>query len=149
MADRSANLIGTFQRVTLGSSSKILGAGKYEISGITRRTIDASEFGVDIDIFEFGAADAGTITLSDANFDPTDPCQNYLHSCASNAFKLSQNSLSGIRFWLNNTSYMTIGTSGFILMTSAGKVIADRNGFAKTEFTGKVSGAFMIITASS
>jgi len=149
MADRSANLIGTFQRVTLGSSSKILGAGKYEISGITRRTVDASEFGVDIDIFEFGAADAGTITLSDVNFDPTDPCQNYLLSCCSNAFKLSQNSLSGIRFWLNNTSYMTIGTSGYILMTTAGKVTADRNGFAKTEFSGKVSGAYMIITATS
>jgi len=149
MADRATTLSGSFQRVTLGSSSKILGAGKYEVTGMTRKTVDASEFGVDIDIFEFGSADAGTISLSDVAYDPADPCQNYLHSCVSNGFKLSQNSLSGIRFWLNNTSYLTIGTSGNILMTNAGKVTADRNGMARTDFSGKVSGAFMIITATS
>jgi hypothetical protein len=32
-------------------------------------------------------------------------------------------------------------------MTNAGKVLSDRNGMAKTDFSGKVSGAFMYLDA--
>jgi hypothetical protein len=148
MADRATVLSGSFQRVTLGPTSKILGAGKYEVSGMTRKTVDCSEFGVDVDIFEFASADGGTITLSDVSYDPADPMQNFLRSCVQNQIKLINNSTtSGIRFWVNSTSYLTIGTSGNILMTNAGKVSADRNGLAKTDFSGKVSGAFMYLDA--
>jgi len=144
MADRATTLSGSFQKVTLGATSKILGAGKYSISGMTRKTMDVSEFGVDIDIFDFASANGGTISLSDVAFDPTDPQQNTLRSCAENGTKLINSTTSGIRFWLNSTSYMTVGTSGTILITSAGKVDADRSGVAKTSFEGQVSGAFMI-----
>jgi hypothetical protein len=148
MADRATTLSGSFQKVTLGPTSKILGAGTYEISGITRKTVDCSEFGVDIDIFEFGSADGGTITLSNVSYDPTDPMQNALRAAVEAGTKLIYNSTtSGIRFWINSTSYLTIGTSGTILMTNAGKVSADRNGMAKTDFSGKVSGAFMYLDA--
>lgn len=143
--DRAITLSGSFQKVTLGATSKILGAGNYEISGITRKTTDASEFGVDIDIFEFGSADGGTITLSDVSYDPTDPEQNTLRSCVENGTKLINSVTSGLRLWVNSTSYLTVGTSGSILMTNAGKVSADRNGMAKTDFSGKVSGAFMYL----
>lgn len=143
--DRATTLSGSFQKVTLGATSKILGAGKYSISGATRKTVDVSEFGVDIDIFEFGSADGGTISLSDVAYDPTDPEQNTLRSCVENGTKLIYSITSGIRFWVNSTSYLTIGTSGNILMTAAGSVEADRNGAAKTSFEGKVSGAFMWI----
>lgn len=145
MADRATTLSGSFQKVTLGATSKILGAGKYSISGMTRKTVDASEFGVDIDIFEFGSADGGTISLSDVAYDPTCPEQKTLQNCVANGTKLINSVTSGIRFWINSTSYLTIGTSGNILMTSAGKVEADRNGMAKTSFEGKVSGAFMYL----
>jgi len=145
MADRAATLSGSFQKVTLGATSKILGAGKYSISGETRKTVDVSEFGVDIDIFEFGSADGGTITLSDVSYDPTDPQQTTLQNCVKNGTKLINSTTSGIRFWINSTSYLTVGTSGTILMTSSGRVEADRNGAAKTGFEGKVSGAFMIL----
>lgn len=145
MADRATTLSGSFQKVTLGATSKILGAGKYSISGMTRKTVDASEFGVDIDIFEFGSADGGTISLSDVAYDPTCPEQTTLQNCVANGTKLINSVTSGIRFWINSTSYLTIGTSGNILMTSAGKVEADRNGMAKTSFEGKVSGAFMYL----
>ena len=146
MADRATTLTGSFQKVTLGPTSKILGAGKYEISGMTRKTVDCSEFGVDVDIFEFGSADGGTITLSDVSYDPTDPMQNFLRTCVEQGTKLIHNSTtSGIRFWVNSTSFLTIGTSGNILLTNAGKVSADRNGMAKTDFSGKVSGAFMYL----
>ena len=145
MADRAATLSGSFQKVTLGVTSKILGAGKYSISGVTRKTVDVSEFGVDIDIFEFGSADGGNISLTDVSYDPTDPHQNTLRTCVQNGTKLINSTTSGILFWINSTSYMTIGTSGHILMTSAGKVDADRNGSAKTSFEGKISGAFMYV----
>lgn len=143
--DRATTLSGSFQKITLGATSKVLGAGKYSISGATRKTVDVSEFGVDIDIFEFASADGGTISLSDVAFDPTDPNQTTLQNCCQNGTKLINSTTSGIRFWLNSTSYMTIGTSGTILMTSAGKVDADRSGVARTSFEGKVSGAFMYV----
>jgi len=145
MAERATILNGSFQKVTLGATSKILGAGKYSLSGITRKTIDASEFGVDVDIFDWGSMDGGTIALTDVLFDPTDPQQNTLRDCVLNRTKLINSVTSGIRFWLNSTSYMTIGTSGEILMTGAFKVDADRSGLAKTSFEGKVSGAGMYI----
>lgn len=145
MADRATNLSGSFMKCTLGATSKILGAGKYSISGATRKTVDVSEFGVDVDIFEFASADGGTISLSDVSYDPTDPQQLTLENCVKNGTKLINSTTSGIRFWINSTSYLTIGTSGTILMTSAGKVDADRNGVAKTSFEGKVSGAFMYL----
>ena len=149
MADRATTLSGRFQKVTLGGSdSKVLGAGTYTISGARRRTADASEFGVDIDIYEFGSADGGTITLSDVSFDPTDPAQNTLRTNVENAIKLINSSTSGIRFWINSTSFYTIGTSGHILLTKGGAVRADRNGLAKTDYEGQISGAFMYLAES-
>lgn len=146
MADRATTLSGSFQKVTLGVTSKILGAGKYSISGVTRKTVDCSEFGVDIDIFEFGSADGGTISLSDVSYDPTDPQQNTLRSAVEAGTKLNGSTTSGLLLWVNSTSYLHVGTSGHVLMTSAGKVDADRNGMAKTSFEGKISGAFVYLT---
>ena len=145
MADRATTLSGAFQKVTLGATSKILGAGTYSVTGITRRTVDASEFGVDTDIFEFASSDGGTITLSGVNYDPTDPMQLVLQGLVEDKVKLINSVTSGIRFWINSTSYLTIGTSGNILMTKAGGVEADRNGLAKTSFEGQVSGAYMYL----
>lgn len=146
MADRAATLSGSFQQVTLGVTSKILGAGKYSISGATRKTVDVSEFGVDVDIFEFASADGGTISLTDVSYDPTDPQQLTLQAAVESQVKLLGNVTSGLLLWINTTSYIHVGTSGHVLMTSAGKVEADRNGIAKTGFEGKVSGAFMYLT---
>ncbi len=67
MTDRATILPGTFAKVTLGATTKILGAGTYEISGVTRKTFDASEIGVDVDDFEYASADGGTITLSNVH----------------------------------------------------------------------------------
>ncbi|MHB8110496.1 MAG: hypothetical protein ACYDHW_10750 [Syntrophorhabdaceae bacterium] len=145
MGDRAVTLSGAFQKVTLGPTSKILGAGKYSISGETRKTVECGEFGVDVDIYEFATANGGTISLTDVSYDPTDPQQNTLQNCVRNAVKLIFSATSGIRFWINSTSYLTIGTSGTILMTKSGGVEADRNGMAKTSFEGQVSGAFMYL----
>ena len=145
MADRATVLSGSYQKVTLGPTVKILGAGTYTLSGVTRRVVDASEFGVDVDIFEFDSADGGTISLGNCLFDPTDASQNSLRTYVEDKVKLVWSITTGIRFWLNSTSYLTIGSSGAILMTKAGDVQADRNGLARTSFEGQVSGAFMYI----
>jgi len=145
MADRATTLSGNFQKVTLGGTSKLLGAGKYSITGNVRKTVDVSEFGVDVDIFEFASMDGGTIELTDVSYDPTNPEQLTLQNCVLNGTKLINSVTSGPRFWINSTSYLTIGTSGNILMTNAGAVTADRNGVAKTSFSGKVSGAAMYL----
>ena len=148
MADRATVLSGRFQKVTLGPTTKILGAGTYTISGMTRRTVDAGEFGVDIDIFEFDSSDGGTISISNCLYDPTDASQNTLRTAVESGIKLHPSLLtSGIRFWINSSSYWSIGTSGHILMTKAGNVEADRNGLGRTSFEGQVSGAFMYLSA--
>jgi hypothetical protein len=148
MADRATTLSGRFQKVTLGPTTKILGAGTYTISGITRRIVDTSEFGVDCDIYEFASADGGTITLSDCAYDPTDDSQETLRTAVENATKLHPSiNTSGIRFWINSTSFLAVGTSGHILLTRAGAVRADRNGLARTDFEGQVSGAWMWLTS--
>ena len=136
---------GSFQRITLGATSKVLGAGVWAISGGTRKTVDVSEFGDDVDKFDFATADGGTISITGVNLDPTDPEQNTLRSCMENKTKLINSTTSGPRFWINSTSYYTIGTSGEILMTNSTPVQADRNNVAKTSFEGKVSGAFMYL----
>lgn len=142
---RAAVLSGAFKKVTLGATSKVLGAGVFSISGGTRKTVDISEFGDDVDVFAFGTADGGTIAITGANLDVTDPEQNRLRSNMENKVPLINSVTSGPRFWINSTSYYTIGTSGEILITSAGEVAADRNNVAKTKFDGKVSGAFMYL----
>lgn len=147
MADRATTLTGMFQKVTLGRTSKILGAGTYTVAGGTRTLADASEFGVETNIYEFGCADGGTITLSDVSYDPTCPEQNTLKACVEDGVKLVFSSCSGILFWINSTSFLACGTSATILMTKAGEVRADRCGLAKTSFEGQVSGGFMWLTA--
>jgi len=142
---RAAVQAGAFQKVTLGATSKVLGAGTFSISGGTRKTIDVSEFGDDVDKFEYGTADAGTITITGVNFDPVDPEQITLRSCMTGKTKLINSTTSGPRFWINSTSYFTIGTSGEILVTDALSIEGDRNGVAKTKFSGQCSGAFMYL----
>ena len=149
MADRAVTLTGMFQKVTLGATSKVLGAGTYTLSGGTRTLADASEFGVETNIYEFGCADGGTISLADVSYDPTCPEQLILQSCVEDGIKLIHSITSGIRFWINSTSYLAVGTSAKILMTKAGEVRADRCGLAKTSFEGQISGGFMWLTGTA
>lgn len=143
---RAAVLNGNFMKVTYGTT-KVLGAGRFSLSGLTRKTLDASEFGDDIDVFEFGTADGGTISITDCLYDPTDSTgQAMLDALVDGALKsLGNNLTSGLRFYINSTSYRQVGTSGHILLTGGRRLEADRNGLAKCSFEGKVSGASMVL----
>ena len=143
---RATVLSGIIMKVTYGTT-KVLGAGKFSISGITRKTLEASEFGEDVDIFEFGSADGGTISITDVLYDPTDSTgQTLLDALVTTPLKsLGGNLTSGLRFYINSTSYWQVGTSGHILLTSAKRLEADRNGLAKCSYEGKISGAPMVL----
>ena len=147
MADRATSLPGVFMKVTLGTS-KILGPSQYSMSGIERRVVDVSEFGVDADIFDFGSASAGTISISDATLDPENAEQNTLRTNCENKIKIPYSITSGLRLYVNSTSFYTVGTSGHVLVTKAGGVTTERNGVAKTSFEFQVSGGFMWLTSA-
>jgi len=146
MATRAVVLSGRFVKVTLGLTSKVLGAGNYNVSGATRKTVEISEFGDDIDVFEFMTADGGTISLTDVLYDPTDAQQLAFVAACTTPLKLDNNSTSGLHLWVNSSSKLKVGSSGHILMTQAGGVDMQRNGMAKTSFNGQVSGAFMYLS---
>jgi len=139
-------LNGKFSKVTYGST-KILGAGVFSLSGMTRKTLESSEFGDDIDVFEFGTADGGTITISNCLYDPTDATgQAMVDALVAGGLKsLGNNLTSGLRFYVNSTSYRQVGTSGHILVTGGYKLDVDRNGLARCGWEGKVSGAPMVL----
>lgn len=139
-------LNGRFCKVTYGTT-QVLGAGVFSISGMTRRTLDSSEFGTDIDTLEFSTADGGTISISDVLYDPTDSTgQALLDALVTTPLKsLGGNLTSGLRFYVNSTSYWQVGTSGHILLTNAKRLDVDRNGLARCSYEGRISGAAMAL----
>ena len=135
-------LKGIFQKVTIGTYP-VLGVGEYSLSGLTRETLDAGEFTDDVTKWEFGVLDGGTITINNVLYDPTDTTgQALLDSACLNASKFGS---GGLRFYVNSTSYRTVASGGFILITKAGSLEAQRNGLARCSFEGKVSGGAMVL----
>lgn len=135
-------LNGKFMKVTIGTY-KVLGAGVYSISGLARKTLDSSEYGDDIDKYEFGTADGGTISVNNVLYDPTDTTgQNLLDSACLNYSKFGSGDL---RFYVNSTSYRTVASGGHVLITKSHALESDRNGLGKCSFEGKVSGGAMVL----
>lgn len=142
MATRAAVLKGEFMQVTVGTY-KLLGAGVYSLSGLARKTLDASEFGDDIDVFEFGTADGGTISVNNVMYDPTDSTgQALLDSACLNVSKFGS---GGLRFYVSSSSYRTVASGGNMLVTKAYALESDRNGLGRCSFEAKVSGGAMVL----
>ena len=141
MGTRAAVLKGSFSKITVGTY-KLLGAGVYSIAGLTRETIDVSEFGDDINVFEFGVADGGTITITDILYDPTDTTgQALLDSACLNYSKFGP---AGLRFYVGSSSYRSVATSGWMLVTKSHATEMARNGLGRCSFEVKVSGGAMV-----
>jgi hypothetical protein len=139
---RAAVLKGQFMKITVGTN-KVLGAAKYSLSGFTRKTQAVSEYGDDIDVFDFLTADGGTISITDALYDPTDSTgQALLDSAALNASKFTSGDL---RFYVNSTSYRTVASGGHMLVTMGSRLDSDRNGLGRCGFEAKVSGGAMVL----
>ena len=142
MATRAVVLKGEFCKVTIGTY-KLLGAGTYSISGFTRNTEDVSEFGDDIDVYEFVTANGGTISISDVLYDPTDTTgQVLLDSACLNYSKFGS---GGICFFVNSTSFRTVASGGHLLVTKSHAVEMARNGLGKCSFEAQVSGGAMVL----
>ena len=138
--------IGKIVKVTCGTSGasgtySVAEMGTYTLSGFTRDALDSTSFGDDVKEYTFGVGDAGEISFS-GNYDPTDASgQEYLNSHCSNGSTL----VSGqIRFYLDSTSYLTVG-GGTILITKCQAIAFDKAGIGTIDFTGKISGAKMIV----
>ena len=135
-------LKGIFHKVTVGTYT-LLGAGSYSLMGLARSVLEASEYGNDIDIFEFGSANGGTITVNDVIYDPTDSTgQVLLDSACLNVSKFGS---GGLRFYVNSTSYRTVASGGHMLVTKAYALESERNGLAKCSFEAQVSGGAMVL----
>ena len=137
-----AALNGRFHKITVGTYT-VLGAASYSVSGLARNTLEASEYGDDLDKFEFGTANGGTITISNVLYDPADTTgQVLIDSACLNRSKFGS---GGLCFYVNTTSYHTVQSGGHILITKSHSLESERNGLAKCSFEAQVSGGAMVL----
>ena len=123
---------------------KIAEIGTFTLSGFTRDTLESTEFGDDIKEYVFGMADGGEVSFS-GNYDHTDSTgQMLLESYVSNNVALKQGQL---RFYLDTTTYFTVGTDGTIIITKCKAISFEKAGIGTIEFTGKVAGAEMYLVS--
>ena len=142
-------LPGNSAKITLGASTLIVGCSKFTMSGTTRQTIDASEFGVDADRFVEGSANPGTISIADAIYDPANAVQTSLREAVKDKTRYTHSGIGdtddGLRFWLDDYTFFTIEDSSdaFVMVTKSNDVVTERNGLAKCSIEMQASGGFM------
>lgn len=145
-----ANLLpGNDAKITLGASTLIVGCNKFSASGVTRQTIDASEFGVDADRFVEGSANPGTISIADAIYDPGNAVQASFRDAVKDKTRYTHSDIGdttkGLRFWLDDYTFLNIedSTDAFLFVTKANDISTERNGLAKCSVEIQVSGGFL------
>ena len=123
-------------------SDMLLGASEYQASGSVRKTIEASEFGVMIDGYDYGSMDGGTMTIPNVLSDPTSAAQLALDAAILSGRKFAPDE---IKFMRDTTSYYTIGTGGTLLITkSRGRGIG-RNKLETCNYEFKTDGAELVL----
>ena len=141
---RAATKNGTLAGVMVGVNM-LLGANEYSASGSVRKTIEASEFGVDVDGFDYGSLDAGTMTIPNVLSDPTSLAQAALDAAITAATKFGPDD---IKFMRDATSYWTIGTGGHFLITKSGGRGLGRNKLETCSYEFKIEGAELVLKPS-
>lgn len=138
MARRS----GMAAKVTYNAAT-LAGIGQWTMDGLTRETIEDTSFGDTVKTYVFGFMDGGTLTFS-GGYDPDDSTQGLLDSACVNA-SLIGGGTSGLRLYIDNTSYFTPGTSSRLLVTKCRNVDMEKSGLGKISFSAKVSGGPMVL----
>jgi len=139
--------IGKVAAVKVGPTSTtgtyvVSETGTYSLSGFSRDALESTAFGDDVKEYVFGQADGGEITFA-GHYDPTDITgQNLIASYCSNGATLICGQL---RFYVDNTSYLTVDTNGTILITKCKAIAFDKAGIGTIDFTAKLSGAAMLL----
>ena len=143
-------IVGKDAKVSLGANT-VVGIGIWTIDGITTEEFDASAFGDEWKLFEYGMKDGGTISFN-GHYQPTDTTGQDMLLQAN----LYNSALTNIRLYINNTSYFepcqstgwfspgaystgmpTVASNVRITTFNIGM---DKSGLGTISFTGKVSG---------
>jgi len=147
--------VGYKGKVTLGAST-VVGMGTWSMSGVTADQMDASDFGDNWKIFEFGMKDGGTISF-DGLLDPADTTGQIALQIAN----LSNTDLTSLRLYVDSTSYyepcqssgyfgpgdLSTGydtVASYVNITSF-DISMDKAGLATISFSGKVSGLMVLV----
>jgi hypothetical protein len=138
---RAATKNGLLAGVMVGNDL-LLGANEYSASGSVRKTIEASEFGVDLDGFDYGSMDGGTISIPNVLSDPTSAAQAALDAAITDGTKFGPDD---IKFMRDATSYWTIGTGGYLLITKSGGRGLGRNKLETCSYEFKLDSAEMVL----
>jgi hypothetical protein len=141
---RAATKNGLLAGVMVGSDM-LLGASEYSATGSARKTIEASEFGVDCDGFDYGSLDPGTITIPNVLSDPTSAAQAALDAAITAGTKFGPDE---IKFMRDETSYWTIGTGGYLLITKSGGRGLGRNKLETCSYEFKLDSAELVLKPS-
>jgi hypothetical protein len=133
-----------FQRGVLGrvelANVKILGLSRWLYEGMQRRVFDISEFGDDIDVYEYGPGQTGTVSII-GNRDVTDLTgQEALRTSFTDRTVYTEGQ---VKFFIGNDDYFTVQSGGEIAVlvyeeeTARNEVMTVKIGFG-------VSGGFLI-----
>jgi len=135
-----AAISGKLAKVMYGAV-KIAGMGSWTLSGYEAQVLETTELGDTVQKFIFGgAANPGTVTFS-GNYDPADTTGQI----ALNTACKSEVLLTNLYFYETATKYWAVDVGGSILITKADAMTMDRNAIGKIDFSGKVSGAAMVV----
>ena len=136
--------VGRTGKVTLGST-KILGLGAWNISGLDADQLEDTEFGDNVKTYIIALRDGGTVSF-DGYYDPADTSdgQEDIRKAFDNGTLVTS-----LRFYEDATSYWYISNGG--LVTAGGGIYitsyeigADKGGLISCSFSGKVSGLLYV-----
>jgi hypothetical protein len=128
-------------KVSWGGTTKVVGIGTWDLSGVETDLLEATEMGDDWKTYLAGLKDGGEISF-EGLFDPADGGQADLRTA-----NLNGSELTTLRFYVNATSYYapkTTNPASHFLITKW-TVKADKSSLLTASFTARVSGAIELL----
>jgi len=121
------------------STTKVVGIGKWEYSGITNQVLDSTELEDEFDSKEYGRGNGGTVTFS-GFYDPDDSTGQAVIRAAC----IAKTAVDTIRFYFGagESDYFKLDASASALVTNVSGPSADKDasGLCPISFTVEISG---------
>ncbi len=134
--------VGKLAKVMIGATN-VAGMGTWSMTGLSRETLEDSEFGDDVKSFVFGLADGGTVDFNGL-YDPTDTTGQLLLKTAVLNGTAYASGTTGLNFYIDAASYWSISGTGTLLPTKCDAISMDKNGLGQISFSCKVSGTMKL-----
>ncbi len=134
--------VGKLASVKIGAA-KVAGIGTWSMSGLSRETLEDTEFGDDVKTFVFGMADGGTVDFNGL-YDPADTTGQLAFEAKVLAGTSWTSGAAGLCFYIDSTSYWSISGAGTLLPTKCDAISMDKNGLGQISFSCKVSGTMVL-----